>query len=336
MGMDVLGTGSVPRGPSVGRKRSTLRVFAVLAILSTVAGDCELRETHIRIPTRPCAVEGSPQANGKSPGEVTSGPLSKRIDDAGDIFQAAGDLTFASPRDYLVIADPYPPDRAGELLGDVDDEEAFEPSDMAQECKEAWAEYDPQKQGTVIVNARAWTLFGVLQSTGGATPGVPPALHVDGSRGDDFCTSPRRLTEADVAGTSWTVVVDQDMYDRSPYRYWDPVLVLAHELGHTLMLGHGNGLDDNHDGGDPTGDGLRRFDEYCDPDGLSDSVEQIPVEDLSTPATTCETHSLMYYNASSICAHLSELQIEQARQVAPLVDGACMGAVCIEVVQPGG
>ena len=38
------------------------------------------------------------------------------------------------------------------------------------------------------------------------------------------------------------------------------MLTLAHELGHAMLLGHGNGLDDNHDGLLPPTTGIRRFD----------------------------------------------------------------------------
>lgn len=316
-------------------KTRALGILAIFTICSfLVSGTCELNEESIYIPTRPCAVEGSPQANGKSPGDMTHGPFTKRIDDAGRIFQAAGDLSFNSPPsgEYPVIADPYPPEEPGERLGDVDDfDHSTEPEEMKDACRHAWALIS-RKRGTIIVNARAWIQDRLTVSTMGGVPPVPPELRVNGVRGDDLCSSPRNLTYADVAPKSWAVVVDQALFGLDPYRY-DPVLVLAHELGHTLMLGHGNGLDDNHDGQEPPQDGRRRFDEYCDPDGLSDPVEQIPVEDLRTPATTCETHSLMYYTASAFCGHLSELQIEQAREVALLIPGACKGAVCIEYEQ---
>ena len=41
------------------------------------------------------------------------------------------------------------------------------------------------------------------------------------------------------------------MYSKQPYNEspnFKPHFVLAYELGHTIMVGHGNGLDDNGDG----------------------------------------------------------------------------------------
>ena len=60
---------------------------------------------------------------------------------------------------------------------------------------------------------------------------------------------------------------------------YEPSKVVAHELGHTLMLGHGNGLDDNADGLLPPTIGIRRFDRILrstgrDEDSLGCSLMQ--------------------------------------------------------------
>src|SRR5207253_1989956 len=44
----------------------------------------------------------------------------------------------------------------------------------------------------------------------------------------------------------------------------DPAIILAHELGHALMLAHGDGLDNDGNGTQPPANGVRRFDQDCD------------------------------------------------------------------------
>src|SRR5262249_49662903 len=95
---------------------------------------------------------------------------------------------------------------------------------------------------------------------------------------------------------------------------------LAHELGHTLLLGHGNGLDDNHDGLQPPLSGARRFDQYCDPLALNPSTLD-PREDDGTPFTNCVASSSVM-EAHAPCNNLQPLQVDQAREVAKLLPGA--------------
>jgi hypothetical protein len=99
-------------------------------------------------------------------------------------------------------------------------------------------------------------------------------------------------------------------YRNAPF---EPVKVLAHEIGHTLMLAHGNGLDDNSDELLPPAAGIRRFDEYCDFLGLT--------EDPNT-FTSCEASSSLLVGNS--CKNLRPLQREMARAVGKLVPGAVL------------
>ncbi len=123
-----------------------------------------------------------------------------------------------------------------------------------------------------------------------------------------MCGNPRDLTAADVTQMLQIAHYDPAMYKIIPYtaETFEPSRVVAHELAHTMMLGHGNGLDDNADGLLPPTLGRRRFDEYCDVKG--------PMED-----TTGGT--LMLPGADK---NLTPLQREMARATAKT--GAWCGA----------
>ena len=309
--------------------RKTLKVIktaaAGLLILPLVPA-CDSDSERIRIPTRPCAVEGSPQAQGQRPGETANGDLIQRIDDTRKIW-APANLYFSAPPAYPVIADPSPPGSG--LLGDLDaGGNSTDVESAAKACQDAWAEYDPVVKGPFVVNARAFFNGGQVL---GFTLGAPKALYVDGDggpltgqRGDDLCGSPRHLTTGDTAG-QYTVLVDPDLFGAGAYAGYDYDVALAHELGHVLFLGHGNGLDDNNDGLEPPDDGVRRYDEFCDPLWINSPGDLSPVEDNDAPSGTC---SLMKTTGTS-CRNLTPLQVEQARAVAMVTPGASMGGVVL-------
>ena len=101
---------------------------------------------------------------------------------------------------------------------------------------------------------------------------------------------------------------------------------IAHELGHDLLLGHGNGLDDNGDGLIPSNDGLtlsnpgdRRYDHYCDSLGTNEDPPTGQCEGLD--ADEDDPASVMNA-ATTPCMKLWPLQIEQARAAARLKPGA--------------
>jgi hypothetical protein len=94
-----------------------------------------------------------------------------------------------------------------------------------------------------------------------------------------------------------------------------PERLLAHELGHNLYLGHGNGLDDDGDGRPAFATGRRRYDQYCDPDWLL-APQNIDVAEDVGSATHC---SLM--QAAACSSDVRPLQAETARGVARYMPG---------------
>lgn len=274
----------------------------------------------IAVPVRWCAIEGSPQAQGQAPGETVAGRpllnLLQRVND--EIWTPAAHIVFRSAiaPGIPVIADPAPPEDGSEQLGDVDGGFlALEPQMAQMACEQAWAALAPEQRGLILVNVRRFVNAGLLK---GVAPGPNLALYVDsrkpgtGERGDDLCGQPRNLLVGDVTH-EYVAVADISLENDSK--------ILAHELGHALFLGHGNGLDDNHDGLEPPQPGPRRYDEYCDPLWLAPPENTQVAEDQLTPFTNCaDSSSLM--NLSGSCPNLRPLQAETARAVAKLVPGA--------------
>lgn len=297
------------------RSLSLVFVFSLLAALS----ECTLnRDKMIRLPVRWCVIEGANYAEGKNPGQLASAdPFLSTLNYVNRIWGVTAGIWFipAHSDGIPVISDPAT--RYG-VKGDIEDG-LPEARDVAQDCNTIWKKLYPDEEGIIMVAASRVLARGNASNTKGITPSVPPALWVSsvmpwtGERGDDLCGHPRNLTAQDVASTMWTVV--QGASINSPTDR-----VVAHELGHVLMLGHGNGLDDNHDGLEPPQDGPRRFDDYCDPlwllhDDPSDGYYFAEDELATAPAP-----NLMGRTASSTT--LQPLQVEMARAVAYHIPGA--------------
>jgi hypothetical protein len=295
-----------------------------LLICVISSGGCgKVDPNHISVNVRPCLIEGSPGAEGHRPGEIVGSKLSRRIQDASRIWEAAK-IGFYAPLFYPVIKDPIAP-KPGGFLGDVDAHDDAEPLHAVDECRTAWAQYDPDKQGIFLIDARTFVNSGL---TLGVTPSVDLRLTIKfGGRGDDLCGQPRKLVPADLAKTSWTILADEAFFvPGKVYSGNDPVVAMAHELGHVLTLGHGNGLDDNHDGLEPPDVGRRRFDEYCDASGVGPNG--VPIEESGAPAfQDCATSSSLMRPSGTGCRNLRALQIEQARVAAVLIPGTSVGGV---------
>jgi len=212
-------------------------------------------------------------------------------------------------------------------LGDLDVEflsiEAAEARDL---CRQAWRERFPGRVGIPIVNARSF----ISSSTLGVSPPLAPGLYVDGRkfgsglRGDDLCGSPVRLTPDDVSA-SMVVMIDQSrLTSAGTDGVTTAAKVWAHELGHNLFLGHGNGFDDDGNGRPAGIRGPKRYDEFCDPAWLVPPQNLVVSEDQATPFVNCATSgSLM--NTSVGCTQLRPLQVETARSVALIIPGTVNG-----------
>jgi hypothetical protein len=205
-----------------------------------------------------------------------------------------------------VIADPEDVFDPGAISG----QQSFnaEASEAAFECKQAW-EARGVSQGIVVVFARY-----LIPEQLGYVYGVTEAMHLEliepnGSRSADLCSTPRKLQASDLP--TWVIVTEPGCKSFelacSDFASTRAHEALAHELGHVLLLGHGNGKDDAPSTGTvPPAAGPRPYDEYCDP-GENDT------------ALPCADTGLM--NSVAGCTGLTELQIETARNAAEACSG---------------
>lgn len=295
-----------------------------------------------QVPVRICVLEGSVLAAGKKPGELIAGTaildLLKSVN--GDIWFPQAQIAFSTSIDtgFPVVKDPSPPPNQGcGSLGDLDSS-GFANGDgpfAETACANGWQEKYPGRVGMPVIFARDFCNSGPAK---GGAPGPSVALQVksrlqgSGQRGDDLCGVPKRLTAADIMNQNrrpFVILIEPAKAARARDN-------LAHELGHNLFLGHGNGLDDNKDGrpAGTRGPSPRRYDHYCDPGWLLPPDNVVLAEDANVRFVDCErAGSLM--QESGTCPNLQPLQVETARGVARLMPGFVDGAPARPGLDPG-
>lgn len=212
------------------------------------------------IPLRWCAMENTTVAD--SPGTFgepdTDGVLWRRHERATDqIWTPGAGITFRSAitnqvmqnANFPKITDPSPPPPASRgQRGDVLDPDfgAAEYNEVRSRCESAWstlsAQYGIPNVGLIAVSIRRF-----VDANGVPTNKWGKAVNgwTTQSMSDNVCTNPERITSINGA----VLVVDPDPAI-TPGLGAGPndARLVAHELGHVLMLGHGNGVDDNNNG----------------------------------------------------------------------------------------
>jgi hypothetical protein len=270
-----------------------------------------------QLPVQLCAMEGSAVAGTAKAGQtVPAGSLLTTLAAANSsVWYPQAQVAFSTATDSVipVIADPSPAGAGTGSVGDILPDPASG-YDAAALCTAAWATRFPGRKGIPVIAIRS---FIDQPATYAASPPIPTGLMVKsrkpgtGLRGDALCGSPISITSSDVRPF---VLVADAMWSQG-----NPAKLLAHEFGHNLFLGHGNGLDDNGDGRAAGITGPKRYDEYCDAGWLLGPKNTEVTEDVNSP-TVC---SLMQRTACS--SVIRPLQAETARGVARYLPGFVNG-----------
>ncbi len=262
--------------------RAIIAVVTVHVLMTLQAAAAEpvpdLHE-HLSIPIRWCGVRGSPavEVPAKVGESTTDGVLRARhgratvfvwLREARISFRSAITTQLHDQPGFPVIDDPHPPKKDGSggpgVEGDIldphfDRANAHELNAAIASCEAAWAQlenrFDTNVEGIIAINIRR---FVKPDGTPSQLSGIGSSMHTV-PHGTDKCALPSDLATYDPFGSNdgWVVVED----NRFTFADDPHDSVLAHELGHVLFLGHGNGIDD------PLGNPPRtneRYDAFCD------------------------------------------------------------------------
>jgi len=180
------------------------------------------------------------------------------------------DIRSAIPADFLVDGFHYPaivdPCAGNGCAGEYGDLSGFvEIFDAVHACEQAYDDlendFGANIEGAIALSARQ--LQDNVQGVNGVGASVPiyPNTYPQ-FPGQDDCFSPPGVLEN---SNPYLAIVDRTFLESStnPFEVSHEA-TLAHELGHMLNLGHGNGYDNDNDIG---------FDAWCDPGGDEDECE---------------------------------------------------------------
>lgn len=266
----------------------------------------------VQVPVRMCVLSGSLLSGERRNSDTIAGRAGTKIYELllranSEIWYPAAQIAFSTSidTDYPVVDDPKQPELCS-IEGNIADDGLAsdgEPAQAAAACAQAWDRMYPGHVGLPVVWVRDVCLSGDVR---GVSSGAPPRFKISGSRGEDLCASPRAVELQDMLDPShpqYLAVIEPGREGGSDASV---VPALAHEFGHNLFLGHGNGLDDDSDSVPLGSPGARLYDTYCDIDERSADSDRF---------------SLMSAEISNN-KELKPLQIETAREIGRVMPGA--------------
>lgn len=241
-----------------------LRFLAILAIVlagsigavhsfdapSVVIADEHEGEAIIRLPLRWCAVEGSPA--GGDPSTINDVLLERQARANDLVWLPGAEIEFrsalTSSESFPTVADPSPdPGAPGDIVDPRDD--PSELSEAIANCREQW-DFRTRDTGNSIPGPIALNIGTFVDENGnptglggwgGYTTWAPKTEHP--------CDAQSEL----VTASGGFIAVQDFQVAGNPE---EDAHLVAHELGHVLLLSHGDGLDDDDDG---------FYDQRCDP-----------------------------------------------------------------------
>ncbi len=211
----------------------------------------------IVVPLRICVVQGAdfaPAGTSINLPAVTTQAIDIVVA-ASKIWMDRATIGFLPYPDVRIIQDPNPSTSGRQRVGDVIQDLGIaqgpsqESTDVVQACDTEWKRGQSSKPpGVTLVFVRDFPSSegGVNLNLLGFTP--PP--------GTSQCTKPYSVDPVFVRAR-WSIVKTHISATLTPAQWLAQVShTTAHELGHLMMLSHGNGKDDNSDG---------PWDQDCDP-----------------------------------------------------------------------
>ncbi|ACB50792.1 unknown [Crocosphaera subtropica ATCC 51142] len=242
--------------------------LAIFFLWTTAIPSVQAGNNLISVPLRWCVIGEDANNDGTfdpgergvpaftNPGGVgepdTDNVLWRRHERASDnIWIPGANITFrsgitAAIRDqatFPIIADPSPPENGGVgQYGDILDPQinGQELNQAITACNTAWNNLAMQFN-TTLVGPIALNLRQFVNNAGNPTNLIGWGGFTGLNGGANTCATPPTNVTSAIGGSASVV-------DNSFRLAIDPIdALLAHELGHVLRLGHGNGLDDDND-----------------------------------------------------------------------------------------
>ena len=249
------------------------------------------------VPVRICVIQGATFAPADQPVNLAAvtDKAHQIVAAASQIWRDSAEIGLLPFPDVRVMTDPNPVTTGRQKVGDIVQDIGIgqgpsqESDDVIKACEALWASTPEGKPpGVTLVFARDFASSdgGVNLDLLGYTP--PP--------GKTQCTKPYNI-DPDFVRARWSIVKTYISADQTPDMWLKQVShTTAHELGHLMLLGHGNGKDDNTNG---------PWDEECD----GAEYQQF---DLVDPQAVGN----LMHRSSALGTSLSPIQRELARAVA--------------------